>query len=82
VELVGKLVVRREKKGRGGKTATVIDGLQLRGPSLAALAQRLRRELGCGSHVEDSRIVISGSQAERVAAWLRSLGAKTVILGN
>ena len=35
----GKLVLRRERKGRGGKTATVVEGLGL---SASALERTLR----------------------------------------
>lgn len=77
-----KLVVRREKKGRGGKTATVIEGLQRSPEALESLAQQLRRTLGCGAHVEGTSIVLTGAQTERVREWLTSQGATRVVIGN
>jgi len=80
--LRGKLVLRRETKGRGGKTATVIEGLQLPEPALQAMAQQLRRHLGCGAHVEGATIVLSGAQTERVRDWLSAQGATRIVIGN
>lgn len=80
--LHGKLVLRRETKGRGGKTATVIEGL--RGPEavLLEMAQQLRRHLGCGAHVEGTTLVLSGAQTERVRDWLAAQGATRIVIGN
>lgn len=80
--LHGKLVLRRETKGRGGKTATVIEGL--RGPEavLLEMAQQLRRHLGCGAHVEGTTLVLSGAQTERVRDWLSAQGATRIVIGN
>ena len=78
----GKIVLRREKKGRGGKTATVIEGLALAHDALEELAQELRRSLGCGAHVEDATIVVSGAQAERIRELLMARGATRIVIGN
>jgi translation initiation factor 1 len=78
----GKIVLRREKKGRGGKTATVIEGLALAHDALEDLAQELRRSLGCGAHVEDATIVVSGAQAERIRELLLARGATRIVIGN
>lgn len=78
----GRLVLRREKKGRGGKTATVIEGLALPEPALQDVAQRLRRQLGCGAHVEGAAIVLSGAQTDRVREWLLAEGATRIVIGN
>lgn len=81
-DLRGKIVVRREKKGRGGKTATVIEGLGLPPEALQELAQQLRRSLGCGAQVEGTNIVLTGAQTERVRDWLSAHGATRVVIGN
>lgn len=78
----GKLVVRRERKGHGGKTATVIDGLNLPPSKLDALARALRIAFGCGSRVEGSRVVLQGERAPAVETWLRQRGARQVVIGN
>src|SRR5262245_61740694 len=60
-----KVVLRRERKGRGGKTATVVAGLGLRPRELDRVARELKRALGCGATVEDDAIVVQGDLAAR-----------------
>lgn len=79
---VGKLVVRREKKGRGGKGVTVIEGLVAEVAELEAMARQMKKDLGCGAHVEGPRVVLQGTQSQRARAWLLEHGAKTVVVGN
>lgn len=80
--LAGKIVVRRERKGRGGKTATLVEGVALQGEALEAFGREMRQSLGTGGNIEDSVIVISGDQVERAIAWLRARGATRLIAGN
>ncbi len=80
--LRGKIVVRREKKGRGGKTATVVEGLELPAEALAKMAQQLRRSFGCGAHVEGAKLVVTGAQTDRVREWVCGQGATRVVIGN
>lgn len=80
--LAGRLLVRREKKGRGGKAVTVIEGLRAEPAELESLARRLRKDLGCGSHVEAPHVVLHGAQTDRARAWLLARGATKVIVGN
>lgn len=78
----GKLVVRRERKGRGGKTVTLVSGLARPPAQLEELARALRKALGCGSTVEDGIIVMQGDIVPRVQAWLHAHGAGKIVLGN
>ena len=78
----GKLVVRRERKGHGGKTATIVAGIGLPARDLERLARALRHALGCGASVEGDRLVVQGDQAPRVQAWLAAQGARRIVLGN
>lgn len=72
-----KVVVRREKKGRGGKTVTRIAGIaaEHREP----LAGRMKRALGCGAVVEGEDVVLLGALVDRAADWLEGEGAKRVV---
>ncbi len=74
--------MRRARKGRGGKTATVVAGLGLPACDLDRLARALRRALGCGASVDGEHIVVQGDQAARVQAWLGAQGARRTVLGN
>ena len=76
------LVVRREKKGRGGKTVTRVSGLTLEPSALSELAREMKRALGCGATVEEADVLLQGALTERAAEWLRKrLGAR-VTIGN
>jgi len=73
----GKIVVRRETKGRKGKTVTRISGLSP--TELAPLSKKLKKALGCGASVEGEDLVLLGSLVDRTADWLESGGAKRVV---
>jgi len=75
-------VLRRERKGRGGKTVTLLSGLALPPARLDALARALRTALGCGARVDGATIVLQGDLAPRAEAWLRAHGAQQVVRGN
>ncbi|WP_029166231.1 translation initiation factor [Aminiphilus circumscriptus] len=74
-----RVVLRRERKGRGGKTVTVVEGVPV--PLAEGLACALRKGLGCGSRVEEGVVVLQGDQVERSAAWFTARGVKKVIRG-
>ena len=79
----GSLVLRHERKGRGGKTVTVVRGFVLSESQLRDVAKQMRRSLGCGAGVEQSdRIVLQGDQLERARLWLEEQGATKVVLGT
>ncbi len=67
-------VLRLEKKGRGGKTVTVVDGLPRNASFLSALAKELKRACGTGGTVASGCIEIQGDQRERLRPLLRSRG--------
>lgn len=78
----GKLVVRRERKGHGGRTVTRIEGLGLDDAELEALAREAARALGCGARAEEDVVVVQGEPGERLEVWLRERGARKVVRGN
>jgi translation initiation factor 1 len=78
----GTIRVRRETKGRGGKTVTTISGVQLQGAALEALASELKRRCGTGGSVKDGVIVIQGDNREKAAAALQAYGYKVKLAGG
>jgi translation initiation factor 1 len=76
-----RAVVRLERKGRGGKEATVVEKLELPGRELDAWVLDLKRALGCGGGVEDGALVLHGDQRARAKAWLEARGVRKVTLG-
>lgn len=61
---------QRQTAGRGGKTVTLVVFPKDAKIDLEALAKQMRRALGCGSHVEENKIVLQGDISERANAWL------------
>lgn len=80
--LAGKIVITRERKGRGGKTATLVRGIALGGAALENFAREMRQALGTGGGVEGDAVVLAGDQSARAAEWLRSRGAARIVAGN
>ena len=72
----------REKKGRGGKTVTVIRDLQLSTKDMKELGKTLKKACGSGGTVKGGTIEIQGDHHEKVAAKLRALGYKTKFVGG
>jgi translation initiation factor 1 len=72
-----KAILQMEKKGRGGKTVTIVRGLVLSPEDLKALAKTLKEACGTGGTIKEDTIEIQGDQRARLSAKLRSLGYKT-----
>ncbi len=72
----GRVVLRREKSGRGGKTVIVIDDFAPHhtAPALEALAGRLRAACGCGGTLKGRAIEIQGDQPARIRTLLEQEG--------
>lgn len=68
--------VRRETKGRGGKTVTTVSGLPLAGDELKELASALKRRCGTGGALKDGVIEIQGEHVELLLAELARRGLK------
>lgn len=68
------LRVRIEKKGRGGKTATLVSGFVGTSDDLADLGRTLKSKCGVGGSVKDGEILVQGDFRERVISLLRSMG--------
>jgi translation initiation factor 1 len=78
----GKIVVRRERKGRGGKTVTLVSGIERATPQLEEIARAMRKALGCGSTLEGHVIVLLGDIVPRAQAWLQAHGATKIVQGT
>lgn len=82
-ELAGKVVLgdgnvklRRETKGRGGKTVVVISGLPLTQSELEALHKELKQLCGCGGTTKDGTIEIQGDHLDKLREALQKKGYK------
>lgn len=76
-----RAVVRMERKGRGGKEATIIEKLDLPAPHLETWCRELKQALGCGGAVDGDTIVLQGDLRKRLEPVLLARGVRKVTLG-
>ncbi len=74
--------VKRDRKGRGGKTVTVVYGLQHPPAKLKELLKTFQATCGAGGTVKEAGFEIQGDHRERVAEKLRELGYKVKFVGG
>ena len=74
--------VRRETKGRGGKTVTTVSGVRLGGEALRNLASDLKRRCGTGGTVKEGVIEIQGDHRETIVAELSRRGFTVKLAGG
>lgn len=70
----GAIRLRRETKGRGGKTVLTISGLCGTLEELNALCTELKKKCACGGAVKDGTIEIQGDKRELVTTLLQQRG--------
>lgn len=68
------VIVGIERKGRGGKTVTVLQGVLSPPAGKEALARLLKNRLGTGGTVKGDEIEIQGDHRDQIVALLGELG--------
>ena len=76
----GSWLVRRERKGRGGKVVTLVTPRGV-AADLEELARTLARQLGTGARAKGGEVVLQGDLTARVRDALVDAGGE-VTLGN
>ena len=62
-----------DKKGRKGKTVTLVTGLQHNPATIEEIARTLKQYCGSGGTVREGVIEIQGDQREKIAIRLREM---------
>jgi translation initiation factor 1 len=70
----GVVRVRREVKGRKGKTVTTITGVPLDEEGLNELASALKHQCGTGGSVKDGIVIIQGDHCDALISLLQKRG--------
>ncbi len=74
--------IRREVKGRGGKTVSVVDGLPLPDEELKALLKRIKGQLGTGGTMRNGSLEIQGDHRKTLLYMLVQEGYTTKLAGG
>lgn len=69
-----KLRVQASRKGRKGKTVTIISGFQAKPETLATLLKQLKSYCGAGGTVKENTIEIQGDHCQKLVEQLVNLG--------
>ncbi|MBQ2046737.1 MAG: translation initiation factor [Muribaculaceae bacterium] len=75
-----RLDIILEKKGRGGKIATIVTGFTLDDEELAQLASKMKASLGTGGSARGGEILIQGDKRDAVLKFLTKQGYKARII--
>ena len=72
----GRVILRREKAQRGGKTVVVVSGFEnhINNPEIERLAREARQSCGCGGTVRDREIELQGDNPKKVRAFFENAG--------
>ncbi len=71
-----------DRKGRKGKSVTVVHGLKVNPTHLADIAKTIKQKIGAGGTAKQGRIEIQGEHRDKVAAVLQDMGVKTTLSGG
>lgn len=74
--------VRLDRKGRGGKSVTLIEGLVMSQEGYQTLLKKLKTRLGTGGALKDGRMEIQGDHRDALIAFLEELGYRPKLSGG
>jgi translation initiation factor 1 len=78
----GVIRIKRETKGRKGKTVTTISGFQESDTEMRRIASELKNRCGTGGSVKNGTILIQGDHRETAMAELTNLGFTVKLAGG
>lgn len=75
-----RLDIILEKKGRGGKIATIVTGFTMTDEEVDSLASKMKSSLGTGGSARGGEILIQGDKRDAVLKFLTKQGYKARII--
>ncbi len=69
-----RVAVRLDRKGRGGKTVTVVEGLRMKQQERESLLAQLKTRFGTGGTIRDSGFEIQGDHRDAIMHVLTDMG--------
>jgi translation initiation factor 1 len=76
------LRVQVSRKGRGGKTVTVVSGFQTSAETLATVLKTLKTQCGTGGTLKANELEIQGDHKQKLVELLVKLGYKAKASGG
>lgn len=73
------LLITYEKKGRGGKQATIVSGFTCSDEQLLEIASTLKKRLATGGSARGGEILVQGDRRQDVLNTLKAMGLKAKI---
>ena len=74
--------IQASRKGRGGKTVTVISGFQSKTETLKKLLKQLKNQCGTGGSLKENTLEIQGDRTGQLLEILTKLGYRAKISGG
>ena len=78
----GIVRIRREVKGRKGKTVTAVFGISLSDRDLKQFTKTLKRKCGSGGTIKDGVIIIQGDHKETLLNEIKQQGYNVRLAGG
>lgn len=75
-----RLDISIQRKGRAGKTVTVISGFRLPSERILRIASQIKSRLGAGGSAESDCILIQGDRRNQVGRLLSEIGFRNRIV--
>lgn len=76
-----QLYVSLDRKQRGGKTVTLVEGFIGAGSDLLELGKLLKNKCGVGGNVKEGIVLIQGDHKQKIASILADTGYKVKLKG-
>ncbi len=68
------LKIKLDKKHRGGKVVSIIEGFLMKEEDIESLAKQLKSFCGTGGSAKENEIIIQGDHREKILQWLLKNG--------
>ena len=69
-----RVIIRLDRKGRGGKSVTIIEGLRMPQKKMEELLRQLKARLGTGGTIKDASLEIQGDHCGTLMAEFEKMG--------
>jgi translation initiation factor 1 len=77
-----KLKIEVSRKGKGGKTVSIVSGFQVSPETLISLTKTLKNQCGAGGALKDNSIEIQGDHRQKILEIVTKLGYKAKLSGG